>query len=329
MAQDSIDAAPREAEDTRMKQLIRRHEQFSRFFTTQDTSMPPIAAGEVDAIVGGNESRAVGRNRKNGMPPDSPRRPGLFPIALDRVLELGNLVLSRQRMSTHHAACYGDFIARSAVEPRKLPVTAYVTDVITPAFGRRLEAIVHSMEAIDDGHWFHPAYLRNALRRNDHERNGGGGSRENFKTTRPGREAVAPRATFAKDVTKGSAASPAAVYGTFRHVRRFTKTPTYFIAEATAPWSELMRRGIIDALCGTDDWGAKVLDLLTTSLTAITYSNYEGKIRLCAELCIDEESISPRLGLTPPSLPASAASHGLWSAATSAPVGVLLVVGMA
>eukprot|EP00873_Tetraselmis_striata_P005724 jgi/Tetstr1/425988/TSEL_016337.t1 len=38
---------------------------------------------------------------------------------------------------------------------------------------------------------------------NDCDRDGGGiSSREYFKTTRPGREAVAPRATFAKDVTK-------------------------------------------------------------------------------------------------------------------------------
>eukprot|EP00873_Tetraselmis_striata_P011876 jgi/Tetstr1/432140/TSEL_021597.t1 len=32
---------------------------------------------------------------------------------------------------------------------------------------------------------------------------------------------------------------------------------------------------------------------LTTLLTAITYSNYKGKIRLFAEVCIDEEGISP------------------------------------
>eukprot|EP00873_Tetraselmis_striata_P000319 jgi/Tetstr1/420583/TSEL_011672.t1 len=51
-------------------------------------------------------------------------------------------------------------------------------------------------------------------------------------------------------------------------------------------------RANIKALCGTDDWGARVLDLLTTSLTASTYSNYEGKIRLFAEFCIDEEGIS-------------------------------------
>eukprot|EP00873_Tetraselmis_striata_P001338 jgi/Tetstr1/421602/TSEL_012543.t1 len=31
---------------------------------------------------------------------------------------------------------------------------------ITPAFVQRLEAIVHNMEAIDDGHRFRLAYLR-------------------------------------------------------------------------------------------------------------------------------------------------------------------------
>eukprot|EP00873_Tetraselmis_striata_P024554 jgi/Tetstr1/444818/TSEL_032660.t1 len=83
----------------------------------------------------------------------------------------------------------------------------------------------------------------------------------------------------------------AAGYGTFRRVRRTTKI---FIADADAkaPWSKLMRDNI-EALYGTDDRGAKVLDLLTTSLTASTYSNYEGKIRLFAEFCIGEEGISP------------------------------------
>lgn len=46
-------------------------------------------------------------------------------------------------------------------------------------------------------------------------------------------------------------------------------------------------------LYGTDDWGSKVLDPLTTSLTANTYANHEGKIRLFAEFCIDEEGTSP------------------------------------
>eukprot|EP00873_Tetraselmis_striata_P004059 jgi/Tetstr1/424323/TSEL_014890.t1 len=61
IAYDSIQAARREAEDTRLKQLIREH--LSRFFTTQGTPMPPAAAGEEDAIPGGNESRAGGLDR--------------------------------------------------------------------------------------------------------------------------------------------------------------------------------------------------------------------------------------------------------------------------
>eukprot|EP00873_Tetraselmis_striata_P035737 jgi/Tetstr1/456001/TSEL_042779.t1 len=74
--------------------------------------------------------------------------------------------------------------------------------------------------------------------------------------------------------------------------RRIT---TYFIVdpEVKAPWSELMR-GSIEALYGTDGWSAKALDILTTTLTAITYSNYEGKIRLFAEFCIDEEGVCPQ-----------------------------------
>eukprot|EP00873_Tetraselmis_striata_P034030 jgi/Tetstr1/454294/TSEL_041213.t1 len=127
------------------------------------------------------------------------------------------------------------FIAGSAVELRMLLAAACVTDGITHAFGQRLEPIVHSMEAIDDKHRFRLAYLRKvtkllelykdrvydaniasaakttarqrfggALRRNDRDRDGGGGSRENFKSTRLGREAVAPRATFAKRGTKDS-----------------------------------------------------------------------------------------------------------------------------
>eukprot|EP00873_Tetraselmis_striata_P043571 jgi/Tetstr1/463835/TSEL_008649.t1 len=45
---------------------------------------------------------------------------------------------------------------------------------------------------------------------------------------------------------------------------------------------------------GTTEEKAKVLDLVKTSPTASTYSNYEGKIRLFAKFCIDEEGISPR-----------------------------------
>eukprot|EP00873_Tetraselmis_striata_P012499 jgi/Tetstr1/432763/TSEL_002325.t1 len=57
---------------------------------------------------------------------------------------------------------------------------------------------------------------------------------------------------------------------------------------------ETARRSIEALYYGTDEWSAKVLDMLTTSLTASTYSNYEGTIRLFgAEFCIDEEGISP------------------------------------
>eukprot|EP00873_Tetraselmis_striata_P037415 jgi/Tetstr1/457679/TSEL_044226.t1 len=82
------------------------------FFTTQEAPMLPAAAGEEDAIPGGNEPRTGGQDR--------------------------NVPLRR-----------------------RLPA------------------------------------------RNDRDRDNGSGGRENFKTTRPGREAVAPRATFAKDVIKG------------------------------------------------------------------------------------------------------------------------------
>eukprot|EP00873_Tetraselmis_striata_P034675 jgi/Tetstr1/454939/TSEL_041800.t1 len=135
------------------------------------------------------------------------------------------------------------------VELRKLLAAACVTEGITPVCGQWLEAIVHSMEAINDGHRFRLAYLRKhsdtqmhhgdsfaleldrvydaniasaakttarqrfggALRRNDRDRDGGGGSRENFKTTRPVREAVAPRAPFAKDAIMVSSKGKAKV----------------------------------------------------------------------------------------------------------------------
>eukprot|EP00873_Tetraselmis_striata_P007342 jgi/Tetstr1/427606/TSEL_017731.t1 len=60
-----------------------------------------------------------------------------------------------------------------------------------------------------------------------------------------------------------------------------------------------MRGGIEALYYGTDDCGAKVLDRPIISLTASTYSNYEGKIRLFAEFCIDEEGISPLDNINP------------------------------
>eukprot|EP00873_Tetraselmis_striata_P041650 jgi/Tetstr1/461914/TSEL_006992.t1 len=116
---DPIEAARCKAGDIRLKQLI--HEQLSMSFTTQETPMSPAAAGEEDAIPGGNESRAD---------------------------------------EYYHATCCGAFIAGSTVELRKLMAAACVTEGITPAFGQWLEAIVHRMHAIDDGHRFRLAYLR-------------------------------------------------------------------------------------------------------------------------------------------------------------------------
>eukprot|EP00873_Tetraselmis_striata_P011429 jgi/Tetstr1/431693/TSEL_021218.t1 len=46
-----------------------------------------------------------------------------------------------------------------------------------------------------------------AQRANDCDRDGGGSRRKHFKTPHPGREAVAPQATFAKDVTEDSGMS--------------------------------------------------------------------------------------------------------------------------
>eukprot|EP00873_Tetraselmis_striata_P042645 jgi/Tetstr1/462909/TSEL_007857.t1 len=113
---------------------------------------------------------------------------------------------------------------------RKLLATACVTYGITPAFGQRLGAVVHSsVEAIDDGHRFRSAYLRKHWETHVHNgdtwfaldvvrerylRHGTDnlGSPEftgltelhKDRSARPGREAVAPRATFTKDVTKDS-----------------------------------------------------------------------------------------------------------------------------
>eukprot|EP00873_Tetraselmis_striata_P041738 jgi/Tetstr1/462002/TSEL_007073.t1 len=277
-----IEAAHRKAEDIRLKQLI--HEQLSRFFTTHETPMPPAAAGEEDAIPGGSDSHAGGMGQNWYQELESPEFCELLELYKDRVYD-ANIASA----------------AKTTARQR---------------FG-------------------------GALRRNDCDRERGGGSRKNFKTTRRVREAVAPRATFAKEATKDSGRSkakaatrarysrearyevsgydtlpswhrlraardsantnrreppsaPAAAYGAFRRVLRTTKTPTYFIADAAtkAPWSEIMR-GSIETLYGTDDSGAKVLDLRTASLTGSTYSNYGGKIRLFAEFCIDEEGISP------------------------------------
>eukprot|EP00873_Tetraselmis_striata_P022055 jgi/Tetstr1/442319/TSEL_030459.t1 len=56
-AQGRVEAARREAEDARMKQLIQQ--QLYGFFATQETPMPLAAAGEEDSIPGGNGLRAL------------------------------------------------------------------------------------------------------------------------------------------------------------------------------------------------------------------------------------------------------------------------------
>eukprot|EP00873_Tetraselmis_striata_P042806 jgi/Tetstr1/463070/TSEL_008005.t1 len=156
---------------------------------------------------------------------------GLFPIVLDGVLEylVSNPRLQLAEDEYCHAACYGTFIAGVAVELRKLLEAAFVTDGITPAFGQRLEAISCGSatsapamktwgspeftellelckDRVYDANITSAAHQRfgGAFRCNDRERDGSGSSRENFKTTRPWRGTVAPRATFAKDATKNS-----------------------------------------------------------------------------------------------------------------------------
>eukprot|EP00873_Tetraselmis_striata_P035231 jgi/Tetstr1/455495/TSEL_042324.t1 len=110
--------------------------QISTFFATQETPMPPAAAGEDYAIPGGDESCAGGLDHnvrapfapssephyldwktalatallggnESGMTPDSMRRPGLFPITLDRVLDEYLLGVSRLQPAAdeyYHAA---------------------------------------------------------------------------------------------------------------------------------------------------------------------------------------------------------------------------------
>eukprot|EP00873_Tetraselmis_striata_P008564 jgi/Tetstr1/428828/TSEL_018815.t1 len=91
-----------------------------------------------------------------------------------------------------------------------------------------------------------------------------------------------------------AARHPAAAYGAFRCARCAVKTPTCFISddEVHAPLERAHARQRTSPY-GTDAWGAKVPDVLTISITANTYSNYEGKIRLFPEFCIDEEGSSP------------------------------------
>eukprot|EP00873_Tetraselmis_striata_P042513 jgi/Tetstr1/462777/TSEL_007728.t1 len=124
IGQARTEAGRREAEDESMRQFIRAR--LYRFFATQETNMPPAAASEEDTIPGGKKSRAEARSTR---------------ILL-------------------YASCYGAFVAGLAIELRKLLAAACVTNVVTPAFGQRLEAVVHSMEDVDDYYRFRLAYLR-------------------------------------------------------------------------------------------------------------------------------------------------------------------------
>eukprot|EP00873_Tetraselmis_striata_P019495 jgi/Tetstr1/439759/TSEL_028173.t1 len=76
------------------------------------------------------------------MPPDSLRGLGLYPIALDRVLEylVGNPRIQPAADEYYHAACYGAFAADLTIELRKLMAAA--------------QSITH------EGHRFRLAYLR-------------------------------------------------------------------------------------------------------------------------------------------------------------------------
>eukprot|EP00873_Tetraselmis_striata_P002643 jgi/Tetstr1/422907/TSEL_013689.t1 len=106
-----------------------------------------------------------------------------------------------------------------------------------------------------------------ALRRNDRDRDGGGNNRDNFQNARPGarRQHHHPPSQSTSPMTLRTARPSASAA---------PRTPTYFITDAEAKARDELMRGGIEAPYDTDDWGAKILDLLTTSLTASTYSKY-------------------------------------------------------
>eukprot|EP00873_Tetraselmis_striata_P044351 jgi/Tetstr1/464615/TSEL_009369.t1 len=235
------------------------------------------------------------------MPPDSLQRPGLFPIALGRVLEyiFGNPRLQPAADENYHAACYGAFIAGSAVELRKL-LAACVTDGIRVS--GLSEAIVHSMEAIDEGHRFRLTHLRKYW---DTQMYHGDTFALDVPRQLQNYAPGAPRATFAKAVIKDYAASRAQSDEPVAHAALSTEsaaampcpsgislvlhlallsppgehhlqtrqrrtersgasaTKTYttkFIADAEAKAPlRELMRGSIEALYGTDGRGAKVL----------------------------------------------------------------------
>eukprot|EP00873_Tetraselmis_striata_P014330 jgi/Tetstr1/434594/TSEL_023685.t1 len=119
------------------------------------------------------------------------------------------------------------------------------------------------MEAVDDGDMFRLAYLRKHMDKQMH--NGG--------TFGP---LDVPEHKFATARKLCHDEVPATVADSSTAVEVGEAIPTYFItdAEAKAYWSEVMRGSIEALLYGTGDWRAKVLDLLTTSLTAGTYDEF-------------------------------------------------------
>eukprot|EP00873_Tetraselmis_striata_P041153 jgi/Tetstr1/461417/TSEL_006527.t1 len=122
------------------------------------------------------------------MPPDSLRRPGLFPIALDRVLEyvLGIPCPRPAADEYYHAACYGAYIAGLAIELHKLLAAAvYNASATKMSAGQRFGS--------------------SGNHQNDRNRDKSGSNRDNFKTARLARETAAPRTiTFARDTVKDS-----------------------------------------------------------------------------------------------------------------------------
>eukprot|EP00873_Tetraselmis_striata_P040524 jgi/Tetstr1/460788/TSEL_005972.t1 len=167
-----------------------------------------------------------------------------------------------------------------------------VTDEIPPAFGQRLETIVHSMEAIDDGHRYRLAHLRKHWDTHMHHDDIFALDVVQERYLRPRTENQGPPEfpellelykdrVYHANITNAANSPPASA--------------------SAAPSCETTATGTAAAAAKISKrrvWGGmRVLDLPTTSLTASTY-NYEGKIRRFAEFCIDEEGIFPPIDCT-------------------------------
>eukprot|EP00873_Tetraselmis_striata_P034573 jgi/Tetstr1/454837/TSEL_041717.t1 len=126
---------------------------------TSATAQGRIEAREASKIAVGTTLAGF----ENGMSPDGMRRPGLFPIALDSMLEYmhGNPRRQLAADEYYHTACYAASIAGMAVELRNLLATTYVTDGITLRMmrsGSASRGVVNIKEAVDDGHQFRLVY---------------------------------------------------------------------------------------------------------------------------------------------------------------------------